>query len=87
LAKPVILEPIMNMEITTPGKFHRRRDGRSFLPAWPSAGMDSRGKNTVIRAQVPLAEVLRYEPDLRSMTSGREISPWNSAIMKKCRAT
>jgi elongation factor G len=33
--------------------------------------MDSKGKNQVIKAQVPMAEVLKYAPDLRSITQGR----------------
>ena len=36
-------------------------------------GMDSKGKNQVVRALVPMAEVLTYAPDLRSMTGGRGI--------------
>jgi len=71
LAKPVILEPIMNMEITIPESSTGDVMGDLSSRRGRPAGMDSRGKNTVIRAQVPLAEVLRYEPDLRSMTSGQ----------------
>ena len=35
------------------------------------AGMDPKGKNTIIRAVAPLAEILRYAPDLKSMTGGK----------------
>ncbi len=70
-AKPILLEPIMNMEITVPeactGDIMGNLSSRRGRPA----GMDSKGKNTIIKAQVPLAEVLKYEPDLRSMTSGQ----------------
>lgn len=70
-ASPCLLEPIMEMEIVVPeenmgdvmGDMNSRR-GRVL-------GMDSRGKNQVIRAQAPLAEVQTYANDLRSMTSGR----------------
>jgi elongation factor G len=70
-AIPIILEPIMSMEITVPeevmgdviGDLNGRR-GRVL-------GMDREGKNQVIRAEVPLAEVLRYYFDLTSMTGGR----------------
>jgi elongation factor G len=70
-AKPTLLEPIMLMEITAPddcmgdviGDLNSRR-GRVL-------GMESKGKKQIIRANVPLAEVLRYAPDLRSMTAGR----------------
>jgi len=70
-AKPILLEPIMIMEIIVPedktgdimGDLSSRR-GRV-------SGYESRGKNTIIKAITPLAEILKYEPDLRSMTSGK----------------
>ena len=70
-AKPTLLEPIMLMEITVPddcmgdviGDLNSRR-GRVL-------GMESKGKKQIIRANVPLSEVLKYAPDLRSMTAGR----------------
>ncbi|MDP8256592.1 MAG: elongation factor G [Candidatus Alcyoniella australis] len=70
-AQPTLLEPIVDMEITVPedktgdvmGDMNSRR-GRVL-------GIDSKGRNSVVRVQVPLAEVLRYEPDLRSLTSGK----------------
>ncbi|HOV85391.1 MAG TPA: elongation factor G [Syntrophobacteraceae bacterium] len=70
-AKPTLLEPIMVMEITVPddcmgdviGDLNSRR-GRVL-------GMESKGKKQIIRANVPHAEVLKYAPDLRSMTAGR----------------
>jgi elongation factor G len=70
-ATPILLEPIMSMEITVPedvmgdviGDLNGRR-GRVL-------GMDSEGKHQVIRAEVPMAEVLRYSFDLTSMTGGR----------------
>jgi elongation factor G len=70
-AEPVILEPIYRIAVTVPeaymgdvmGDFNTRR-GRV-------QGMEQRGNRTVIRALVPLAEVMRYGTDLRSMTQGR----------------
>jgi elongation factor G len=70
-ANPVLLEPIMKMEITVPeevmgdvmGDLNGRR-GRVL-------GMDSQGKYQVIMAQVPMAEVLQYALDLNSITGGR----------------
>jgi elongation factor G len=70
-ADPVLLEPIMTMEITVPeetmgdviGDLNARR-GRVL-------GMDGVGNTKAIRAQVPMAEVLRYASNLRSMTGGR----------------
>ncbi|HPQ67751.1 MAG TPA: elongation factor G [bacterium] len=70
-AKPVLLEPIVNMEIIVPeastGDIMGDMSSRRGRPG----GMSSKGKNTIIKAQVPLSEVLKYEPDLRSMTSGQ----------------
>lgn len=71
VAKPVLLEPIMQVEVHVPeenagdimGNLNSRR-GRV-------QGMDSRGKFTVIKAMVPMAEMLTYAPDLTSMTGGR----------------
>jgi len=70
-ANPVFLEPIMKMEVVIPedsmgdviGDINSRR-GRVL-------GMDSRGNYQLIKALVPMAEVLKYDPDLRSMTGGR----------------
>jgi elongation factor G len=70
-AKPVLLEPISEMEVVIPeenvgdiiGDLNGRR-GRVL-------GVDALGKSQIVRCQVPLAEVLRYSSDLRSITSGR----------------
>jgi elongation factor G len=70
-ADPVILEPIYRIEVTVPeeymgdvmGDFNTRR-GRV-------QGMEQRGNRSIVRALVPLAEVMRYGTDLRSMTQGR----------------
>lgn len=70
-ARAVLLEPVMQMEVTVPeenlgdvmGDLSSRR-GRPM-------GMEARGKYQVIKAQAPMSEVLRYSPDLRSMTGGR----------------
>jgi elongation factor G len=70
-AHPILLEPIMNVEVTCPaeqagdviGDVNGRR-GRII-------GMEPAGETAVVRAQVPMAEMLNYEPGLRSMTGGR----------------
>lgn len=70
-AKPVLLEPIMNISVTVPkecvgdvmGDLNSRR-GRVM-------GMDSLTKSEVINAQVPMAEIQQYAPDLTSITGGR----------------
>jgi len=70
-ARPVLLEPIMKVEVVTPdeymgdvmGDLNRRRG----LPQ----GMDESPSGKVIRAEVPLAEMFGYATDLRSMSQGR----------------
>jgi elongation factor G len=70
-AKPALLEPIMNVEVQAPveyagdlmGDFNGRR-GRI-------SGMDTKGAIQIIKAQVPMAEMLTYQNDLTSMTQGR----------------
>ncbi len=70
-ANPVLLEPIMKLEIIVPeenvgdviGDLNGRR-GKIL-------GVEAKGNNQIVRAHIPMAEVLRYAPDLRSMTGGR----------------
>ena len=70
-AKPVLLEPIMKVTITTPDEFMGDIMGDLNSRRGRVLGMDSAGKNQVINAEVPMAEFLTYAPDLRSMTGGR----------------
>jgi elongation factor G len=72
-AKPVLLEPIMKVKITTPDEFMGDIMGDLNGRRGRVLGMDSEGKYQVINAQVPLAEFQTYAPDLRSMTGGRGI--------------
>jgi elongation factor G len=70
-AKPVLLEPIMSVTVTTPDEYMGDIMGDLNGRRGRVLGMDSAGKNQVIKAQVPMAEFLTYAPDLRSMTGGR----------------
>lgn len=72
-AKPVLLEPIMKMQITTPDEFMGDIMGDLNGRRGRVLGMDAEGKYQLINAEVPMAEVLTYAPDLRSMTGGRGI--------------
>jgi elongation factor G len=72
-AGPVLLEPIMNVSITTPDEYMGDIMGDLNSRRGRVLGMDSKGKNQVINAQVPMAEFLTYAPDLRSITGGRGI--------------
>ncbi|MFO0358846.1 MAG: elongation factor G [Sphingobacteriaceae bacterium] len=82
--KPVLLEPIMKVEVLTPeqnmgdvvGDLNRRRG--------QIEGMDSKGNSQVIKAKVPLSEMFGYVTQLRTLTSGRatstmEFSHYNEA--------
>ncbi len=70
-AKPILLEPIMKMEIAVPDDCMGDVIGDLNSRRGKVLGVDPKGGTQVIRALVPMAEVLRYSPDLRSMTSGR----------------
>lgn len=72
-AGPVLLEPIMNIAITTPDEYMGDIMGDLNSRRGRVLGMDSKGKNQVINAQVPMAEFLTYAPDLGSITGGRGI--------------
>jgi len=70
-ANPVLLEPIMEITIVTPEEFMGDIMGDLNGKRGRVLGMDSKGKNQIIKAHVPMAEFLSYAPDLRSMTGGR----------------
>ncbi|HEX8982092.1 MAG TPA: elongation factor G [Ktedonobacterales bacterium] len=70
-AGPVLLEPIMRVEVTTPPDFYGDVVGDITRRRGQISGMDERGGTQVLRALVPLAEMFGYVNDLRSMTSGR----------------
>jgi elongation factor G len=70
-AKPVILEPIMNMEVTVPDECLGDVIGDLNSRRGKVVGMDTKGHTQIIKSKVPMSEVLKYAPDLRSLTSGR----------------
>jgi elongation factor G len=70
-ARPTILEPIMNVEVYAPSDYAGDLMGELNSRRGRIGGMDTRGGMTVIRAQVPMAEMLTYEQQLTSMTGGR----------------
>ena len=72
-AVPVLLEPIMKVTVITPEEFMGDIMGDLNSRRGRVLGMDSHGKNQVIKAEVPLAEFLTYAPDLISMTGGRGV--------------
>jgi len=70
-AKPTILEPIMEVEVYAPSDFAGDLMGDLNSRRGRIGGMDTRGSSTLIRAQVPMAEMLTYEQTLTSATGGR----------------
>jgi elongation factor G len=71
LAKPVLLEPIMAVEVVTPEDYMGDVIGDLSSRRGRVEGMEQRGSSHVIRAQVPLADMFGYATDLRSRTQGR----------------
>ncbi len=70
-AKPTLLEPVMTVEVYAPSDFAGDLMGDLNGRRGQIAGMDTRGSNTVIRAHVPMAEMLTYEQTLTATTGGR----------------
>jgi elongation factor G len=70
-AKPTLLEPIMKVEIEAPDEFAGAIMGDLNSRRGRIQGMDNKGGRTVVRAEVPMAEMLTYGVDLTSMTQGR----------------
>lgn len=70
-ARPVILEPIMKVEVVVPEKFMGDVTGYLSSKRGLIEGMDDRAGNKVVRAKVPLSELFGYITTLRSMTEGR----------------
>jgi elongation factor G len=70
-ARPTILEPIMDVEVFAPSDFAGDLMGDLNGRRGRIAGMDTRGPTTIIKAQVPMAEMLTYEQHLTSATGGR----------------
>ena len=70
-ARPVLLEPVMSVEIVTPDDYLGDVVGDLNARRGQVRGTERRGSNQVISAQVPLAEMFGYSTDLRSRTQGR----------------
>lgn len=73
-AKPILLEPIMKVEVVTPDQYMGDVTGDLNRRRGIMEGMDSRGNAQVIKAKVPLSEMFGYVTQLRSMSSGRATS-------------
>jgi len=71
MARPVILEPMMKVEVVTPDKFMGDVTGSLSSKRGLIEGMEARGMNQAVKAVVPLSEMFGYMTTLRSMTEGR----------------
>jgi elongation factor G len=70
-AKPVLLEPVMKLEVVTPERFMGDVNGAISSKRGSVERMDERGGNKVVDAKVPLSELFGFTTQLRSMTEGR----------------
>jgi elongation factor G len=71
IAKPTLLEPIMHVEITAPEEFAGSIMGDLNSRRGRIQGMDNKASKTIVKAEVPMAEMLTYGVDLTAMTQGR----------------
>ncbi|MCG3775777.1 MAG: Elongation factor G [Nitrospira sp.] len=71
MARPILLEPIMAVEVVTPDEYMGDVMGDLSSRRGRIEGMEARGNTQVVRAQVPLGDMFGYSTDLRSRTQGR----------------
>jgi elongation factor G len=69
-ARPVLLEPLMDVEIEVPSRFMGDISGDLNSRRGRIVGMNQEGDTSVIQAQVPLSEIMQYSTELRSITAG-----------------
>jgi elongation factor G len=70
-ARPILLEPIMSVEVSCPDECMGDVIGDLNSRRGKVLGVDRKGNGQLIKALVPMSEILKYAPDLRSITSGR----------------
>jgi elongation factor G len=70
-ATPILLEPIMKLEVVVPEEYMGDVMGDLNSRRGRVLGMDSEGKYQVIKAQAPMSEILKYALDLNAITAGR----------------
>lgn len=70
-ARPVLLEPVMHVEVYAPDQYSGDLMGDLSSRRGRIEGSEARGHNVIVKAMVPLAEMLSYATDLTSMTQGR----------------
>ncbi len=70
-AKPALLEPVMNVEVTVPAKFLGEITGNLSSHRGHIKGLDTLGDLQIVRAAIPMASIANYETELKSMTGGQ----------------
>jgi elongation factor G len=70
-AKPVLLEPVMRVEVSAPDQYSGDILGDLSSRRGRISGSEARGSSVIVKAQVPFAEMLSYATGLTSMTQGR----------------
>ena len=83
-ASPVILEPIMSVEVTMPEDYMGQIVGDLNARRGQIQEMTDRGSSKVVRAQVPLSEMFSYTTSLRSMSQGRAASSMEFSHYAEC---
>jgi len=82
-ASPALLEPVMSVEITVPANFLGDVTGHLNSRRGRVTGMDQRGNDQVVHAEVPLVEMFGYATQLRSLTQGRGVFSMQLARYEK----
>jgi elongation factor G len=82
-AGPVLLEPVMNVEVVTPADYMGDVIGDLSSRRGKIQGMDQRGEAQVINAMVPLSEMFGYSTTLRSMSQGRAVYSMQFALYEE----
>jgi elongation factor G len=70
-AKPILLEPIMEVEVSVPADYTGQISGDLSSKRGRIQGMEPRGQFEVVKADVPLSEMFKYATELRSITHGQ----------------
>ena len=78
-AKPILLEPVMSVEVVTPDEYTGSITGDLNKRRGIMKGMDTKGNSQVVKADVPLSELFGYVTDLRTMSSGRATASLTSS--------
>jgi len=86
-AKPILLEPVMNVEVHGPEEFAGDLMGDFKQPARPRSGHGSAGHTTIIKARFHLAEMLSSASDYRPRPVPAEATRWSSATTTRYRDT